>query len=168
MTKQANVGFIGAGGFISAHHLVTANESKYLNIAAIADLNEETLKRHAETKPVGYTTTDYKKLLADKDIDIIVIGTKQDLHASLIVEALDAGKWVMCEKPMANNDEESAAVLAAERRNPGKLAIGFNRRFAPAYRQTKELMQQARRPWFVNYRMMNQSSHVFDGFYKNQ
>ena len=168
MTKQANVGFIGAGGFISAHHLVTANESKYLNIAAIADLNEETLKRHAETKPVGYTTTDYKKLLADKDIDIIVIGTKQDLHAALIVEALDAGKWVMCEKPMANNDEESAAVLAAERRNPGKLAIGFNRRFAPAYRQTKALMQQAKRPWFVNYRMMNQSSHVFDGFYKNQ
>ena len=88
MSKQANVGFIGAGGFISAHHLVTANESEYLNIAAIADLNEETLKRHAETKPVGYTTTDYKKLLADKDIDIIVIGTKQDLHASLIVEAL--------------------------------------------------------------------------------
>ena len=65
MKKQANVGFIGAGGFISAHHLVTANESEYLNIAAIADLNEETLQRHAATKPVGYTTTDYKKLLAD-------------------------------------------------------------------------------------------------------
>ena len=168
MTQQANVGFIGAGGFISAHHLVTANKSEFLNIGAIADLNEATLARHAANMSVGYTTTDYKKLLADKDLDIIVIGTKQDLHASLIVEALDAGKWVLCEKPMANNDEESAAVLAAERRNPGKLAIGFNRRFAPAYRQTKALMQQAKRPWFVNYRMMNQSSHVFDGFYKNE
>ena len=80
MKKQANVGFIGAGGFISAHHLVTANESEYLNIGAIADLNEDTLKRHAGNMTVGYTTTNYKDLLADKNLDIIVVGTKQDLH----------------------------------------------------------------------------------------
>ena len=60
MTQQANVGFIGAGGFISAHHLVTANKSEFLNIGAIADLNEATLARHAANMSVGYTTTDYK------------------------------------------------------------------------------------------------------------
>ena len=168
MAEQVNVGFIGAGGFISAHHLVTAAVSPYLRIGAIADLNAETLAKHAAKYDVGYTVQDYRKLLADDAIDLIVIGTKQDLHAELIVAALDAGKWVLCEKPMANSEEESLRVLEAERRAQGRLAIGFNRRFAPACRRAKALMQQARRPWFVNYRMMNQSSHVVDGFYKNQ
>ena len=85
---------------------------------------------------------------------MVIIGTKQDLHARFIIESLDAGKWVLCEKPMAENDEETRAVLAAEKRNPGKLAVGFNRRFAPAYSKTKELMQRVKRPWFINYRLM--------------
>ena len=65
---------------------------------------------------VGYTTTDYHRLLADPKIDIVIIGTKQDLHAKLIVESLDAGKWVLCEKPMAQTMEETHAVLEAEQR----------------------------------------------------
>ena len=152
--RKAQIGFIGAGRFISCNHLLTARDSKIMDIAAIADLNEELLATHAKNMKIGYTTTDYTRLLNAPDIDIIVIGTKQDTHAKLIVESLDAGKWVFCEKPMAENDEETAAVLAAEKRNPGKLAIGFNRRFAPAYLKVRELMKNVPRPWFINYRMM--------------
>ena len=93
MTRKARVGFIGAGGFISANHLLTARDSQWMEIAAIADLNEETLARHASRMPVGYTTTDYRRLLAAPAIDLIIIGTKQDLHARLTIESLDAGKW---------------------------------------------------------------------------
>ena len=168
MAKTAKIGFIGAGGFISAHHLATARDSEIMSVHAIADLNRERLAQHAANMSVGYTATDYKKLLNDPEIDIIIIGTKQDLHAKLIIESLEAGKWVLCEKPMANTLDESLRVLEAEVDNPGRLAIGFNRRFAPAYRLAKKLMRQARRPWLVNYRMMNQSSHVFDNFYKNE
>jgi len=153
--KKARIGFIGAGRFISCNHLLTAKNSKIMEIAAIADLNEELLAKHAAAMQIGYTTTDYKRLLNDPDIDIIVIGTKQDTHARLIVESLDAGKWVLCEKPMAETEEETQAVLAAEKRNPQcRLAIGLNRRFAPAYLKTKELMQSIPRPWFINYRLM--------------
>lgn len=165
--KKVQVGFIGAGGFISANHLLTARDSEIMDICAIADIDEERLKSHAARMNIGYTTTDYTKLLADPNVDIAVIGTKQDMHARLIVESLDAGKWVFCEKPMAETPEETKAVLAAERRNPGRLAIGFNRRFAPACVRTKELMQQVEKPWYVNYRLMypNPEKHDPGNFY---
>ena len=166
--EKVNVGFIGAGAFISVTHLKTAGATDFINIAAIADLNEDILKTHCEKYQVGYTTTDYKKILQDPAIDIVVIGTKQELHARLIVEALDSGKWVWCEKPMCETEEEAAAVLAAEERNPGKLAIGFNRRFAPAYTAALNALKKRPRPWFVTYRVQMdnyQKKHDKDNFY---
>ena len=151
--KNVNVGFIGAGAFISATHLKTAAATDFINISAIAELNEEILTRHCQKYEIGYTTGDYRKILQDPDIDIVVIGTKQELHAQLIVEALDAGKWVWCEKPMCETEEEAEQILAAEERNPGKLAIGFNRRFAPAYTAALNELQKRPRPWFVSYRV---------------
>ena len=170
--QKINVGFIGAGAFISATHLKTAGETDFINIAAIADLNEDLLAAHRKKYNIGYTTTDYKKLLADENIPLVVIGTRQDTHAALIVEALDAGKWVWCEKPMCESDEEAALVLAAEKRNPGKLAIGFNRRFAPAVQKAMEIMQEKMpRPWIINYRLQSNGGYKtnpHDKFYHNR
>lgn len=151
---KVRVGFIGAGGFISAFHLLSVRDSNLMELRAIADLNNDLLQKHSSNMEVGYTTTDHTKILSDPDIDIVIIGTKQDLHARMIIESLDAGKWTLCEKPMAETQEENDAVLRAEARSTGKLAIGFNRRFAPAYAETKRLMQGVPRPWFINYRLM--------------
>lgn len=140
-----------------------------IEVAALADLNTEVLERYQNKIPLRYTTTDYRKILDDKNIDMVIIGTKHDTHADLIVESLDAGKWVLCEKPMAQNDKEAFAVMAAEKRNPGRLAIGYNRRFAPAYRKAKSLMQEVRAPWFINYRIVNQNSHALcDNYYATE
>lgn len=166
--SRVRVGFIGAGGFISAHHLLTARDSDIMEIRAIADIDEKRLAEHAANTPIGYTTTDYRELLADFGLDIVVIGTKQDLHARLVVEALDAGKWALCEKPMTETAEETKAVLAAEARNPGRLAVGFNRRFAPAYADTKRLLQGIPRPWYINYRLMAPNPDKHEGFYAMQ
>lgn len=165
--KKAKIGFIGAGNFISANHLLTARDSRHMEIAAIADLDEARLVHHQSRMQVGYVTTDYKRLLSDPEIDIMIIGTKQDLHAGMIVESLDAGKWVLCEKPMAETDEQCQAVLAAQKRNKGKLAIGFNRRFAPAYVEARHLMKDIPRPWYINYRLMypNPDKHDEKSFY---
>ena len=158
--KKINIGFIGAGAFISSTHLPTASQTDFISIAAIADFNEELLKKHSQKYTIGYTTTDYKKILADKDIPLVVIGTRQDTHADLIVESLDAGKWVWCEKPMCENSEDAERILAAEKRNPGKLAIGFNRRFAPAVQKSLEIMREKMpRPWIINYRLQSNGSY---------
>ena len=117
--RQARIGFIGAGAFISHIHLVTARHSPIMEIRAIADLNEDLLARHSAESPVGYTTTDYHRLLADPEVDIVVIGTKQDLHARMIVESLDAGKWVLCEKPMAQTSRGNGRGSGGRRASPG-------------------------------------------------
>ena len=166
--KKVNVGFIGAGAFISSTHLKTAGNTDFIRIAAIADLNEAALEAHRQRYEIGYTTTDYRKILRDPDIDVAVIGTKQELHAQLIVESLDAGKWVWCEKPMCETAEEAEQILGAERRNPGRLAIGFNRRFAPAYAAVLEELKKRPRPWFVNYRVQMdnyEKKHNAESFY---
>ena len=172
MKKQlVNVGFIGAGLFITAHHLPTAYETEFIHIRAIADLNPDLLAAHAERFSPDYIATDYQQLLSDPEIDLIVIGTRQDTHAKLIVEALDAGKWVWCEKPMCDTPEEEAAVIAAEKRAKGRLAIGFNRRFAPAVTKSLEILQKLPRPWIINYRLQTNDYYKnmkHDTFYHNR
>lgn len=161
-TDKVNVGFIGAGCFIEAHHLPTAHETDFIKIRAIADLNEKTLSARKKKYSPDYVTTDYHKLLDDPETDLIVIGTRQDTHAQLIVEALDAGKWVWCEKPMCDTPEEEKMVIAAEKRAKGRLAIGFNRRFAPAVSKSIEVLRKLPRPWIVNYRLQT------NDYYKNK
>ena len=157
--KQVNIGFIGAGSFISMNHLPNAAQCDFIRIRAISDLNPDILAAHKERYAPDYVTEDYRKLLEDPQIELVVIGTRQDTHARLIVESLDAGKWVWCEKPMCDTPEEEAAVMAAEKRNPGRLAIGFNRRFAPAVTKTMELLEKLPRPWFINYRMQSNGGY---------
>ncbi len=152
--NKARTAFIGAGGFISAHHLHTAGRSEIMTVHAVCDLDKERLAQHQANYHPRYVTQDHRRVLDDPDVDIVIIGTKQDLHAQLIVEALDADKWVLCEKPMAETEEETRAVMAAEARSRGRLAIGFNRRFAPAYRRAKRLAHTQAAPFFINYRMM--------------
>ncbi|MBO4513707.1 MAG: Gfo/Idh/MocA family oxidoreductase [Victivallales bacterium] len=159
MNRKVQIGFIGAGAFISAHHLKTAGETPFIEIRAIADLNEELLAAHKAHYDIGYTTGDYRKLLEDDDIDLIVIGTRQDTHAKLIVEALDAGKWVWCEKPMCEKPEEEDQVIAAEKRARGRLAIGFNRRFAPAIQEARRLLEKLPRPWIINYLLQSNGGY---------
>ncbi len=169
--KKVNVGFIGAGAFISTTHLRTAGATDFINIAAIAEINADILAGHRQKYEIGYTTDDYRQLLQDPAIDIVVIGTKQELHAQLIVEGLDSGKWVWCEKPMCETDEEAERIVAAERRNPGRLAIGFNRRFAPAYTAALEMLKKRPRPWFVSYRVQMDNydkKRNKDSFYFNR
>jgi predicted dehydrogenase len=163
--RAARVGFLGAGEFISFQHLPNVGMSAVGKVHAICDLDERRLAAHAEKYRPAYTSRDHRRLLGDPEVDVVIIGTKQDLHAKFIVEALDAGKWVMCEKPMAETPEETERVLEAERRAKGKLAVGFNRRFAPAYARAKRLLATQKPPFYVNYRLMFPSPQKDTGFY---
>lgn len=167
---NVRVGFIGAGQFITASHLPAVTGSSFMQAAVIADINPTILEKHKVSLPRTRFTTDYREVLSDPNVDVVVIGTRQDLHAKLIIESLDAGKWVYCEKPMAETPVEIKAVLAAESRNQGRLAIGLNRRFAPAYTDAKKLLQQAPRPWFINYRLMapHLTTGEKDDFYRDR
>lgn len=168
---KVRIGFIGAGEFISSRHLKTAAEAPFMEISAIADIDHDRLDAHRKKYQIGYVTSDYKKILADPDIDLVVIGTRQDTHARLIIESLEAGKWVWCEKPMCETAEEEAEILDAEKRAGGRLAIGFNRRFAPAVLKIRSVLEKMPRPWIISYRLQSSGSYktkVGDTFYKDR
>lgn len=125
------VGIIGAGGFANGVLLPALVKTK-ARLAAIADLNGAAAKHAASKFSIAQATTDYKTLLADDSIDAVFVLVGHHLHARFVIEALEAGKHVFVEKPLAMNEEELGQVRQAVTAHPDKmLMVGFNRRYSP-------------------------------------
>jgi len=166
MSKQVNVGFIGVGGFVSGQHLPNAAGDPRLCVHTLCDLNEKVLKDRADEYHPEKTTTDYHTVLNDPDVELVIIGTRGDLHAKLACETADAGKDILVEKPMTHTSKEAALVVEAVRRNKVRLLVGFNRRFSPAMQKAKEIYHSASdgAPGQVYYRMAQETKahYAFD------
>ena len=95
-------------------------------------------KRQANSgTPFAYTTNDYKELLADPDIDLIAVSTQHNSHAKFVIEALNAGKHVYCEKPLCLTLDELQQIKEAYEKSEGELFVGLNRRHAPLIQQIR-------------------------------
>lgn len=129
MEKKIKVGIIGVGGISSVHikgYLALDNVELY----AFCDIDEEKLKRKGERFGVDRLYTDYNKMLSElPELDAVSVCTWNAAHAPCTIAALNAGKHVICEKPMAMNVEEAMAMKEAAERNGKLLMIGFVRRF---------------------------------------
>ena len=108
MTKVLKVGIIGVGG-IAKTHMPGWNASPYAEAVAAADISPAYLDPFCDEWKVPYRTTDAAELINDPNIDIIDICTPNNYHAPLAIAALDAGKNVLCEKPLAPRLRISAA-----------------------------------------------------------
>jgi len=93
------------------------------------------------------------EILDDPDVNLVVIGTRHDLHAQLAREALERNKNVFVEKPLALNDEQLDAVLEAAANSSGRLLVGFNRRFSPLAQQAKDVFAKRETPLSILYRV---------------
>jgi predicted dehydrogenase len=122
-------------------------------VYAIASRTGSNAKAIAQNFGAVYATTDYKEVLKDKNIDAVIIATRHNLHAAMAQEALDAGKAVFLEKPMALNTEEMKNVASAAERAKLPFLVGFNRRFSPCAREIKEHLSKRVGPMIANYRM---------------
>lgn len=124
------IGVIGAGNFTKMTMLpaLKGSGASFKYIASQGGLSGTTL-----AKKFGFThsTTNYKNILADEDLDLVMITTRHDLHASMVVEALNAGKNVFVEKPLALNDDDLSLITDAYNKSGKSLTVGFNRRFSP-------------------------------------
>lgn len=110
--------------------------------------------RHAAGKfGFDYCTTDYRELLNDEDIDAVLITTRHNLHAQMAAQALEAGKDVFVEKPLAMNMDELAQLIPVEDKSPGRVMAGFNRRFSPFAVRAKELFGPVSEPIVINCRV---------------
>ncbi|MFC4811453.1 Gfo/Idh/MocA family protein [Paenibacillus sp. GCM10023250] len=126
---KLRVGVIGAGS-ISGLHLEAYKRCPDAEIAAICDLNGERAQAAADKYGAARTYTDYRELLADPGIDAVSVCTWNNTHAEISIAALEAGKHVLCEKPMTRTVEDAERVREAVRRSGKVLQVGFVRRYA--------------------------------------
>ncbi|SFE74684.1 Predicted dehydrogenase [Paenibacillus catalpae] len=133
MNRQLKVGIIGCGAIAFGKHLPNLSKQKAVAITAFADIVTEKARQAAEK--FGTTDakvySDYRELLADSSIDVVHVCTANDAHAEISIAALEAGKHVMCEKPMAKTAADARRMVEAAKRTGKKLTIGFNNRFRP-------------------------------------
>ena len=131
MDKKLKVGVVGNGG-ISGVHLRAYSLNPKVEIWALCDINEERLNRRGDeyNVPAERRFTDVNDMLAAcPEIEAVSICTWNSAHAPCAIAALNAGKHVLCEKPMAMSAAEAAAMQEAAEKNGKLLMIGFVRRF---------------------------------------
>lgn len=135
------IGLIGAGGMGRAHVERIETELAGGRIVAVADLNLEGAKEVAE--PLGakaYGTG--AELIADEEVDAVLIATFGKVHAPDVIAAIEAGKYVLCEKPLATTPEDCIAILEAEQKAGKKLVtVGFMRRFDAGYQEMRAALE---------------------------
>lgn len=156
--KQGKIGIalVGAGSFATTTHLPNLQKLKDLfSLKAIVSKKGVTAKQFAKKYNAAYCTTDFEEVLNDKDVDAVLIATRHNLHASLTLAALRAGKAVFVEKPLALNREELEEIKSffKDTKSPPILTIGFNRRFSPHAQEIKKLTEKRKNPLLIHYRV---------------
>ena len=137
--KIHKIGVIGVGGrgcVADSAHL----PEKGFVISAGADVSETAIEKFKEKYPEAATYTDYKELLADKEIEMVFITAPDFLHEEMAIAALEAGKHIYLEKPMAISIEGCDRILATAMRTKSKLYIGHNMRYFPVVLKMKEII----------------------------
>ena len=131
MDRIVKIGIIGCGGIANGKHMPSLKKIKNVQMVAFCDIIEERAVKAAEEYGVegAKVYTDYKELLKDRDIEVVHVCTPNRSHAFISIDAMEAGKHVMCEKPMAKTYKEAKEMLDASERAGMKLTIGYQSRW---------------------------------------
>lgn len=135
------VGIIGGGKIAQKRHLPEYSQNEFVTIEGIYDINFDRAQKLAEQygcKVYG----SYEDMLKNPVIDAVSVCTANQFHAEISIKALNAGKHVLCEKPMAVSLQECENMVKAAKDNNKILMIGHNQRFIKTHKKAKELLQQ--------------------------
>lgn len=135
------VGIIGCGKIAQTRHIPEYIANPYSEIAGYYDFNMARAQELAD-KFGGKAYSSVEEMLGDGDVDAVSVCTSNDTHASITIAALEAGKHVLCEKPMATNLEDCEKMVEAAEKSGKYLMIGMNQRLAKAHVKAKELIQK--------------------------
>jgi predicted dehydrogenase len=137
--KKIKVGIIGCGFIANGKHIPNLIRHEDVEVTAFCDIIPERAQASAKKygPPDALVCEDYRDVLAREDIDVIHVCTPNNSHSEITVAALESGKHVMCEKPMAKTAAEAKAMLDAAKRTGKKLTIGYQNRF----RQDSQFMK---------------------------
>jgi myo-inositol 2-dehydrogenase/D-chiro-inositol 1-dehydrogenase len=139
--QRLRIGIIGAGRIGRVHAETIAFGLPEAQIGSITDINSDAAREVAGRCGIAKVANSSRDVLADEDLDAVLICSPTDTHAALISEAARAGKHVFCEKPIAYDLEKIDAALGAVARAGVKLQIGFNRRFDANFARVRKAVE---------------------------
>ena len=147
------VGWIGAGAFATGTLLPAFREAGFERFVAVATASGISARRAAERHGFEKAVSGAGAVIGDPDVSLVVIATPHDVHADLAGIALAAGRDVWCEKPLALTRDDLDQVEKAWRDSGRQLALGFNRRWAPAVRAAQRALAEVTAPKLIVYRI---------------
>ncbi len=139
MSQTYNVAVIGAGA-IGFNHIESFQKHPDARVVALAEVSPERGREAADKYGVETLVTDYKELLGRGDIDVVSIALPNFLHAPVGLEALQAGKNVMIDKPIATNAADAALLVEEAKKQGTLLMVGQNNRMTPEVQTAKQLI----------------------------
>lgn len=138
--KPGQIGIIGAGNFTGST-IIPALKKIKAPVKYIASAGGLTAKMMAKKGNIPFVTTDYKQILSDPGVSMVMVTTRHNLHARMVTEALKAGKHVFVEKPLCLTGQELEEILTEKQAHPQlTVTVGFNRRFSPHAVKIKQKM----------------------------
>lgn len=135
-----NIAVVGAGS-IAASHLKTFTPENGARAVAIADVNEEAARARAQEFGIPHVYRDYKEMLELPEIDAVVVCVPNFLHAPVSLAALEKGKHVLCEKPMAIDESDARAMVELAQEQQKILMVGQNYRYRPEVDKVRQLLE---------------------------
>ena len=143
--KKGVLGIIGSGNFTSSTILPNLKKCN-ADIKYIASSGGLSSTIMAKKYDIASSTSDYHKILKDEEVDLVLITTQHHMHAKMTMEAINAGKNVFVEKPLALNESELSEIIEKYNSKDVNISVGFNRRFAPLAKKMKEALGGASTP----------------------
>ena len=151
------VALVGAGNFAQGMHLPNLIKLReQFALRAVVSRTGANAKAAATRYGAAYATTALEEVLADAQVQLVMIATRHHQHAAMTLAALQAGKHVFVEKPLALNAAELGLIeqfYAGRGADAPLLMTGFNRRFSPAVARVRQLIRERSAPLLINYRM---------------
>ena len=153
--KKDEINFVltGAGNLAKWAHLPALKKIAGARLHAVHSNSGARGKSYAMRFGASYAGSDYAEILADQDIDAVIIASRHKDHARQAIDALEAGKHVFIEKPMAVTIDECREIYDAVQKSGKRLMVGFNRRFAPFYVEMKKNLAGRTSPVVISTRM---------------
>jgi predicted dehydrogenase len=140
MAKRLRTAVIGTG-FVGRVHLEAIRRLGFVDVAAIADPNLAAAQKYAAEFGVDQCEADYRKVLADRSIDVVEVCTPNVFHAPISKEALEAGKHVLCEKPLATSSAQAAELVDLATSKKLRNCTSHNLRYYPMVQQMRRMVE---------------------------
>lgn len=141
--RKLKVGIIGIG-HQGRRHAESYSKLRQAELLAISDTDKKKAGEAARKLSVPNVYVDYKKILENPEIEAVSVATPDFLHRDPVVDSLEAGKHVLCEKPLATTLEDIDAMIAAWKESGVKFMVGFENRWNPPFRNAKRIVESGK------------------------